>query len=219
MLCALTDDDGGLWLINLPSPTDPFMDDMHPCTGVLDSIESESPSPAQHGYSPVAAAALQETKLHVMILSSYTYSSEVVTPARAAPPSLSQSFVQAREAAARRHPSKRQYVEIALRIAKGPAAGGGGGGVRPAYSRTFPLTSAGDDDSCHGALRTVDDVVQWLASPDRPPGIDPADGQLTAPRRALRKRQQVVRCVRDRMRDWCVVDSRQVRCMYVTASY
>lgn len=118
-----------------------------------------------------------------MLLSSYTYSSgPVPTTTTHAPPASPRSFAQAREAAARRHGHtyKRKYVEIALRI-----AGAAGGGVRPAYSRAFPPLLS-------GVLRTVEDVVEWLASPNRPPGIDPAEGKL-GPRRARRKRQQVVR--------------------------
>lgn len=120
-----------------------------------------------------------------MLLPSYTFSSDPLlgtAPSPAATPTDPRAFARGREAAARRHGHtyKRKYVEIALRVAEG--------GVRPAYARAFPpLLAEGP--------RTVDDFVRWLASPERPAGIDPAEGKLSL-RRALRKRQQVVRAAR-----------------------
>lgn len=88
---------------------------------------------------------------------------------------------RARRAAVRKrgHQDRPLHAEVALRLAEG--------GVRPRYTRAVPVVEPSD-----GLMRTVEGCVQWLASPKRPPGIDPAQGKLT-PRRAERKRQQVVR--------------------------
>lgn len=85
----------------------------------------------------------------------------------------------------RGHTAKPRYMDVAIRLARG--------GIRPAYATAFPPSpEMGSGDAQQPLLRTVDDYVRWLASPALPPGIDPAQGRLS-PRRALRKRQQVVR--------------------------
>jgi hypothetical protein len=131
-----------------------------------------------------------------MLLPSYLFSSDAPLSAEAPSDARTLGRGRARQLAVRERGLVQApiYQDVMRRLVHG--------GVRPAYTPAFPplVSPTAEDEEEEGKgeqqpqqcrLRTVEDYVGWLASPERPPGIDPAQGKLSAAR-ALRKRQQVV---------------------------